>query len=256
MNFTHYSYKNNSTFYEGAAKLISKRAEEAIDRRDRFTIALSGGNTPKTLYELLSAPDYRTRINWKRVHVFWGDERYVPKDNPQSNYHMAFESLLSKVPLSENSIHPIPGPNESQSIEHAARLYEQTIRSFFHPGQTSTAIPVFDVVLLGMGDDGHTASLYPKSPALKERRKLVVAVHAPEYAPVKERVTITLPVLNSALNVLFLVSGESKRTVLQNVLSQMHRGQPSYPASMVKPAGNLFVLTDLHLESSEEEKDP
>ncbi len=245
MKFQTISFKNIQDIAEYAASFICDCAEESIRTRGYFTLVLSGGKTPKSLYELLSGPGYREKIDWVNVYVFWGDERYVPKDQPKSNYKMAFESILSKALLPEANVFPIPGPDVTESPEHASRLYEQTIHRFFDTHGEIKSFPSYDVILLGMGEDGHAASLYPGNPALGETIRWVRAVNAPDYAPVKQRVTLTLPVLNNAKNVLFLVSGVNKRDVLKKVIWEIKQGHPTLPASMIRPAGNLLLLNDI-----------
>ena len=250
MKFQTFSFKNIQDISEYAASFIRDRAEESIRNRGYFTLVLSGGKTPKPLYELLSSPRYREKINWENVYVFWSDERYVSKDQPSSNYKMALESILSKAPLPEANVFPIPGPDVTESPYHASKIYEQTIHRFFELHGEIINFPSYDVILLGMGEDGHTASLYPGNPALGETIRWVRAVNAPEYALVKQRITLTLPVLNSAMNVLFLVSGVNKRNVLKKVIWEIKQGSPTLPASMIRAAGNLFLLTDI-LEEDE-----
>ena len=250
MKFQTFSFKNIQDISEYAASFIRDRAEESIRNRGYFTLVLSGGKTPKPLYELLSGPRYREKINWENVYVFWSDERYVSKDQPSSNYKMALESILSKAPLPEANVFPIPGPDVTESPYHASKIYEQTIHRFFKLHGEIKNFPSYDVILLGMGEDGHTASLYPGNPALGETIRWVRSVNAPDYAPVKQRVTLTLPVLNSAKNVLFLISGVNKRDVLKKVIWEIKQGAPTFPASMIRPAGNLLLLTDI-LEEDE-----
>ena len=206
-----------------AAEATVRTINEAVQTNGSFSLALSGGNTPRTLYRLLSS-QFRHLIPWTKVHVFWGDERYVPLDDPHSNYHMARETLLDAVPCPTGNVHPMP--TELPDPDAAARDYEKMLKSYF-----SKDWPRFDLVLLGLGDEGHTASLFSGSPALEEKKRWVVAVKAPAEPPL--RLTLTLPALNHAANVYFLVTGSNKAQALHHILT----GPPdpgTYPASGVR----------------------
>jgi 6-phosphogluconolactonase len=215
------------------AELFTSEAQAAIVSRNRFSVALSGGSTPQALYARLASPEFSERIPWKAVHLFWGDERCVPPGHADSNYHMAFESLLTRLPIPAGNIHRIQG--ELPSPDAAAR-YEGELRAFF--GKE----PDFDLVLLGLGDDGHTASLFPGSPALSESVRWVVDVeHTTPPLPLVSRVTLTFGVLNAARRVVFLVSGAGKAKILAQVL----RGRLSLPAARIQPEhGELLWLVD------------
>jgi 6-phosphogluconolactonase len=252
-------FEDTKALVEDAASFISRKVVECIKARGYFTFVLSGGNTPKSLYSRLAQPHYSKTINWDRIFIFWGDERFVPKNDSSSNYRMAKEVLLSKVPIPEKNILPIPGPGETESSQNAASLYEARLRDFFtsnkmsgkKPGKTSDALPSFDVTLLGVGEDGHTASLYPGSPALEEKKRWVRAVAAPDYAPVKQRITLTLPVLNNSKNILFLVSGARKEKILNTLFNKQSEENASSPAALIKPSGDLYWYTDVHAEKAE-----
>jgi 6-phosphogluconolactonase len=214
-----------------AAEAAVRTINESVRSNGSFSIALSGGDTPRTLYRLLSTR-FRDQIPWKKVHVFWGDERYVSLADPQSNYRMARETLLDAVPCPAENVHPMP--TELPDPEVAAREYEKTLRSYF-----STDWPHFDLVLLGLGEEGHTASLFPGSPALKETQRWVVAVKAPAEPP--QRLTLTLPALTGAANIYFLVAGSNKAQALHHVLT----GSPdpkNYPASCIRRANGTVIL--------------
>jgi 6-phosphogluconolactonase len=200
------------TLARAAAEEITGLAESAIAAQGRFTIVLSGGSTPKPVYRLLAEAPYRDRILWDRVYVFWGDERHVPPDHPDSNFGMAHDELLSKVPLPPDNIHRVRA--EKTDAERAAREYEWTLRSAFNLDEGQ--VPRFDLVLLGLGADGHTASLFPGSDAVRERTRLVAAPWV--SAQSSFRITLTLPVLNRAACALFVVSGEEKAEALRSVL--------------------------------------
>jgi 6-phosphogluconolactonase len=223
--------------FEGAAELVASAASEAVADRGRFTIALSGGSTPKSLYTLL-ATNARTSLPWDRMYFFFGDERHVPPTDPESNYRMADEAMLSKIPVAPGNVFRVQA--ENPDAEAAAEAYEQTLRRFFalEAGQ----VPSFDLILLGMGPDGHTASLFPGTEALNEKSKLVVANWVEKLKT--HRITLTLPVLNAAQCVAFLVSGTDKAPVLKSVLEGDASGE-QYPAKLVRPAqGKLIWLLD------------
>lgn len=199
----------------------------------RFYVALAGGSTPRRLYELLASPQFQHRIPWDRLHVFWGDERMVPHDHPQSNYRVAYEALLKHVPIPPKNIHPV---RIDLSPEQAALLYGQELRS--HCGRR-WRLPLFDLILLGLGADGHTASLFPRALALEEKKRLVVT-HRPGGAE-PARVTLTLPVINQARRVFFLVAGKEKATALREAVE----GTGSLPAQKVASRrGQLLWLAD------------
>jgi 6-phosphogluconolactonase len=223
--------------FEAAAEETVLAANEAIAQRGRFTIALSGGSTPKSLFTLL-ASNARSSLNWERTFFFWGDERHVPPDNPDSNYLMAQETLLAKVPVPPANVFRVLA--ENPDADSAALSYEQTLRKFFalEPGQ----FPRFDLILLGMGPDGHTASLFPETAALQEKSRLVVANWVEKLKT--SRITLTLPVLNAARCVAFLVSGMDKAAVLRTVL-QSDAPAEQYPSKLVQPTdGKLIWFVD------------
>ncbi len=219
---------------EAAAVEATRVLREAVRERGVATLVLAGGSTPRRLYQRLSAEPWRSRIDWSSLAVYFGDERCVPPDDPASNYRMAREALLERVPIPERSIHRIAGELEPAA---AAARYEGVI------GRTvGEESPRFDLVLLGMGADGHTASLFPGRAALAETERLVVATTAP-VSPV-DRVTLTLPVLNGARAVLFLVQGEDKAPALRAV-AEAETLESTPPAGRVRPvAGELQWLVD------------
>jgi 6-phosphogluconolactonase len=223
--------------FEAAAEEVVRTANEAVAQRGRFTIALSGGSTPKNLYNLL-ATNARTALPWDRMFFFWGDERHVPPTDPESNYQMVEEAMLSKIPVAAGNVFRIKAENPDAAA--AAEDYEQTLKRFFalEPGQ----FPRFDLILLGMGPDGHTASLFPGTAALQEKSRLVVANWVEKMKT--HRITLTFPVLNAAQCVTFLVSGTDKATVLKAVLEEDVPAE-QYPAKLVKPSdGKLIWLID------------
>jgi 6-phosphogluconolactonase len=223
--------------FEAGAELIAHAAKEAVEERERFTIALSGGSTPRSLYNLL-ATNARTSLPWDRMFFFFGDERHVPPTDKDSNFRMANEAMLSKVPIPEVNIFRVPAENPDANA--AAEAYEQSLLKFFalEPGQ----VPVFDVILLGLGPDGHTASLFPGTVALQEKSRLVVANWVEKFNT--HRITFTLPLLNAARCVAFLVSGTDKAPALEAVLQSNAPGE-QYPAKLVHPTnGKLIWLVD------------
>src|SRR5579859_627873 len=223
--------------FSAAAEEVVRSAEEAVAARGRFTIALSGGSTPKNLFTLL-ATNARSTLPWDRMFFFWGDERHVPPTDPDSNYRMADEAMLSKIPVAAGNVFRIPTENPDASA--AAEAYEQTLRRFFQLGPG--AFPQFDLILLGMGPDGHTASLFPSTVALQEKSRLVVANWVEKLKA--SRITLTLPVLNAARCIAFLVSGTDKADALKAVLEGDASGE-QYPSKLVRPSdGRLIWLVD------------
>jgi 6-phosphogluconolactonase len=218
-----------------AAELVAEVATAAVAARGRFAMALSGGRTPEMLYELL-AGEYRPQMPWDATHLYFGDERCVPPTDPDSNYRMADRALLSRVPGLERRTHRIEG--ELGAAEAAAR-YDALLRGAFIDGATT-----FDLVLLGMGPDGHTASLFPGSPALEERQRWAVPTEAPPTMKTRQRVTLTYPVLDAGRIVLFLAAGADKRERLAAVLADTGRLDAPYPASRVTARERLVWLVD------------
>jgi 6-phosphogluconolactonase len=223
--------------FQAAAEEVVRAANQAVAQRGRFTIALSGGSTPKNLYTLL-ATNARTSLPWDRMNFFWSDERHVPPEDQESNYRMAEEAMLSKVPVAAGNVFRVPTENPDAAA--AAEAYEQTLRKFF--AVEAEQVPRFDLILLGMGPDGHTASLFPETTALRERSRLVVANWVEKLKT--SRITFTLPLLNAADCVAFLVSGTDKASVLHDVLEGNGPGE-QYPAKLVRPAdGKLIWFLD------------
>lgn len=237
-------HDTGQTLTRAAAEHVVRIAEGAVTRSGRFTIALAGGSTPKALYTLLGSPEYLPVIDWGRSHVFWGDERTVPPEHQDSNYHMAKLALLSFTSLPVDHIHRMRGEIDPQK---AADEYEQKLRKFFvGRGQVEDdndhLYPRFDLVLLGMGDDGHTASLFPNSAALGETERWVVAN---EVEKLKTwRITLTARAINAAAHVIFLVTGAQKAERLQEVLEGESKPE-ELPAQMIQPLhGDLLWLVD------------
>lgn len=222
---------------EAAAQAIAECAEAAVAARGRFMVALAGGSTPRTTYERLAQPPLRDRMPWDRTWIFFGDERGVTPDHPDSNYRMANEALLSKVPIPAKQIARIRG--EAEDPETAATEYGQRLSKVFECKRGG--LPRFDLILLGMGVDGHTGSLFPGSPVLKEVFRPVAAVYA-SAASIPQRFTFTLPVINTAARVMFLVAGGEKAKLLKAVLNEPIS---ALPAALVRPTnGRLTWLLD------------
>ena len=209
--------------------------ERARAQPQRFALCLSGGETPKRLYELLGAAPRRDRFPWERTHLFWGDERMVPHKDPRSNFHMAYEALVRYAPILAANIHAVP--TERISPAAAAAEYEATLKRFYGADKFDAGRPLFDLTLLGLGEDGHLASLFPGSPALAETNRWVVPVVGEREL---DRVTLTYPALASSAAVAFLVAGRLKREALERV----HAGDPSLPAARLRPAGELYWFAD------------
>jgi 6-phosphogluconolactonase len=223
--------------FQAAADELIRSTEESITARQRSTIALSGGSTPKGLYNLIAA-NASTALPWDRMFFFFGDERHVPPDNPESNFRMANESLFSKAPIPAANIFRVPAEDPDASA--VAQAYENTMRKFF--SLQTGEFPRFDLILLGMGPDGHTASLFPETPALQEKSRLVMANWVPKLKAY--RITLTLPVINVARRVVFLVSGTDKASALHEVLEGKEPGE-KYPSKLVSPdEGKLIWLVD------------
>ena len=218
-----------------AADYVVKVAQWSIASHGRFTFALSGGTTPKKLYGLLATEPYRSQIAWEKVAIFWSDERCVPPDDAESNYHLAQEVMLSQLTLSPTQIHRMPADEADRDA--AAEKYSLEMQRVF--GET---LPRFDLIQLGMGPEGHTASLFPHQPSLHEQQRLVIPVTVPKPPP--PRLTFTPPVLNAAQHVLFLVTGSEKADAVQAVLEGNY--QPDeYPAQIVQPSqGDITWMLD------------
>jgi 6-phosphogluconolactonase len=211
---------------------------EAVRQRGRFAVALSGGRTPERLYRLWAESERQNaRTPWEKVHLFWGDERYVPKDDPLSNYRMTREALIAQVPIPPANVHRVPGPEDFATPQAAAEAYEAELRRFF-----GSNVPAFDLQLLGLGVEGHTASLFPGSPALDEKTQWVMAVEAPAKPP--QRLTLTPVVLNQGRNTLFLVSGADKRQIVQALENESPSALSQYPAGRIRPAGSCVWFLD------------
>jgi 6-phosphogluconolactonase len=219
-----------------AAELFIKAASDSISARGRFRVALSGGSTPRRMYKLLATTALSGRVAWDRVDAFFGDERYLPSDDPDSNYRMTDEALLRHIPVAPGNIHRVR--TEISPPRAAAAAYEHEIRECFAEAQ---AVPQFDLIYLGIGTNGHTASLFPHSPALKEHSRLVLADWVPEVK--NWRISMSAPLLNRGRTVAFLVQGQEKAQVLRDILLGS-RDPERLPAQLIAPEGKLLWLTD------------
>jgi 6-phosphogluconolactonase len=223
----------STDLFQAAAAEFAELATDAVQKSGQFTVALSGGSTPKSLFQLLASGAF-PKLPWDKTYFFFGDERHVPPDHPDSNYRMANEAMLSKAPAA--NVFRVPA--EMKNADAAAGAYEQTLRNFFHLAPTE--FPRFDLILLGLGPDGHTASLFPGSTALTENRKLMVANWVEKFKTY--RLTFTFPVLNNAAHVMFLASGADKASILREVLENP---QADLPSQKVHPRnGRLVWIVD------------
>lgn len=211
--------------------LVLEKFHQAVAERHTFTLALSGGSTPKPLYEAMATQD----LPWDKIQVFWGDERYVPSDHPDSNEGMARKAWLNRVPLPAANIHAIPTDAADPAI--AAQRYEQHLQQVFQI--QSGDVPALDVILLGMGDDGHTASLFPHTEALEVRDRLITVGNKDGQL----RITFTVPLINQARCVIFMVAGASKQTALTQIFAP-DGDSATYPSRLIHPQGELWWLLD------------
>ncbi len=239
-------YRDSDEVALKAARRFARLADQYVVGCGRFTVALSGGSTPRAMNSLLAAPPFFDTVPWPSIFFFWGDERCVPPDHADSNYRMACETLLSKVPVPERNI--FRSPSEDRDHERAAAEYEATLRSFFLSvaPRTRTAplpnVPRFDLVLLGMGPDGHTASLFPDTTALHADDRLVVANYVDKLKA--HRITLTARTINNARNVTFMAAGEDKAEPLKQVLEGSYQPE-TYPSQLIRPQnGSLLWMVD------------
>ena len=222
---------------EQAAAHFIELSRTTIQKLGQFTVVLAGGSTPRGLYSLLASEDYQREVNWDKVHIFWGDERAVPPNHPDSNYLMAHQTLLDQVQLPAKNIHRIHGELDPKE---AANQYVLELTSFFAP--SPGGFPQFDLVLLGLGEDGHTASLFAGTKALLEKTRWVAENHVPKLN--EWRITLTPPIINASKNVMFLVSGERKAKALRGVHEGNQRAE-KFPAQMIQPmAGEIIWFID------------
>jgi 6-phosphogluconolactonase len=227
-------YPDLDALSHAAVEEVLRVAAESVAARGRCAIALSGSHTPARMYSLW-ATNYIAHTPWDKLHLFWSDERFVPQDDPRSNYRMARETLLARIPIPAANVHPIV--TTFSRPQQAADAYEKELRKFF-----GSSPPAFDVQLLGIGGEGHTASLFPGSPALEEKQRWVAAVRAPAEPP--DRLTLTPVVLNCGRNTFFLVAGENKREILAAIRAEADSALSQYPATRIRPSGPVLWFLD------------
>lgn len=233
-------YRDADELAAKAALAVARAAAESIRHRGRFTLVLAGGSTPRATYALLAAGEGENSVDWSRAFIFFGDERHVPHDDPRSNYRMASESLLSVAPITSEQVLPVR-TNLPTAAECAKDYAASLVRFFAQPPGT---MPIFDLILLGLGDDGHTASLFPHAEALAVDSTIATWSPPGELPPPVDRITLTYPALNAARQVMFLVSGENKAEAVRDVLAE-HAPREQRPAAGVRPeAGRLVWMVD------------
>jgi 6-phosphogluconolactonase len=225
------TFPDGEALARGAALWLKDRIATL---QGRIAIALSGGSTPRRLFQVMGS-QFEEEFPWERMHFFWGDERFVPHDDPESNFRMAYEALLSKAAVPPGNIHPVP--TEGIEPDEAARAYERELKGFYGAPKLQPNKLLFDVQFLGLGDDGHTASLIPGEPVLNERERWVAAV---SHGRPETRITLTYPPIESSRHIAFLVSGAAKRDILQKVRTQ----SAEVPAARLRPLGDLTFLAD------------
>lgn len=226
---------NASQLSERGADMFFRTARESVDLRGRFAVALSGGSTPRAMHKILAEEPYCSGISWDKVHIFWVDERCVPVSNPASNYGLAKQDFLDRISIPLGQIHPMPG---KILPEKGTVLYQRELEAFFKPEQGDQ--PLFDLIFLGVGKDGHTASLFPGQQVLEECEEWVAAVKGGD--PDVNRLTLTVPVLNNARQIVFLVSGKGKAPIVKSLFEN---SEPHLPAQKIQPIdGKLIWLLD------------
>ena len=234
-------FSDSEVMSREAARYVADVLVSAVQRQGYATLVFSGGSTPRRLYELLAAGQYAAAVPWPVVCVFWGDERCVPSEHSESNYKMAFDALLSNVPVLQGNIHRI---QTELGWQESARAYEDELRAFWenHGKDADCEAELFDMVLLGIGADGHTASLFPGSPSLDEDDCWVAAVEAPIGIGSRKRITLTLPLLNKARHVLFLVGGEDKKNIVDTIEKDGDVAAEHYPAARIHASEQLMLF--------------
>lgn len=235
-------YPNADELARSVAEQIVDLASSAVDQHGRFVLALAGGSTPRALYQRLASEDYRDRLPWDRMHVFLGDERYVPLDHPDSNFRMVREVLLDHVPVPESRIHPIP---TERAPADAARDYENTIRDVF--GVPEPEVPSFDLILLGIGADGHTASLFPETEAIDVDDRLVVENWVPQQDAM--RITFTVPLLHRARTIILMAAGEDKAEAVARAI-EAPRNLSETPSQCLRDAQGDVIMVLEHSAAS------
>jgi 6-phosphogluconolactonase len=230
-------FKDAEHLCRGLAEWITSLIEETLTRKEGFSLVLSGGNTPKNLHLLLASPPYKERINWKNIHVFWGDERAVPLDDERNNARMAFDTLLDKVDIPADQIHIM---DTSLTPEAAASQYQELLYEYF--GTDILPVRTFDLVLLGMGDDGHTLSLFPNTAVIHEEKSWATSFYL--KAQDMHRITLTKNIVNHADHIVFMISGKDKAHAVHEVL-EGEKNPDLYPSQVIVPTqGELHYFMD------------
>jgi 6-phosphogluconolactonase len=242
-----YTCTDSDDLARTSASYIASLAREAVSLRGRCTLMLSGGETPKATYRAMSSEDISERIPWEQILLFWGDERFVPHTDSASNYNMARQTLIDRVPVPEENIFPVP--TDQKNTAEAALLYQETMKQVFIEGDLDYSgrapFPILDLVLLGIGEDGHTVSIFDLSQDVPGETRWVIPSEAGPAHAVRERVSITMPLINSARNAVFLIAGQRKQQVLQKVIYRSEGAIPEIPAQLVQPRDNLVIMTDI-----------
>ena len=229
------------------AAAVVQSAREAVLEKGIFTLVLTGGKTVGPSYERLAQPPYSRQMKWDQTHFFWGDERFLPLKHTDSNKGMAYKLLLDKIPVPSENIHVIP--TDTPTAAMGAKNYETEIRRFFGLPPHTWELPSFDLLLLGMGTDGHVASLFPGTKTLSESDKMTAAVTYESSSPCVERITLTIPVINKAKKVFFLISGQGKYNIMKTIHSDPDTSMSLYPAARVKPEKSITWFVD-HADSA------
>jgi 6-phosphogluconolactonase len=230
-------FSNHRVLSSASAKYITALAKAEIKKKGYFTMAVSGGEAPVATYRLLA----KSKIDWKRTFIFWQDDRFVNYDDKDSNVKLVFESMITPAKIAYNMVFPVPAPEFSGTPEKAAKAYEIIIKKIFGRLQSAAATPRIDLIIAGVGPDGHTASLFPgDKKALGEKKKLVINVKAPDWAAVKERVTMTLPMINGCGTLLYIASEKGKEELIKEIL----KGVKKYPAALTKAKKEVVWFID------------
>jgi 6-phosphogluconolactonase len=234
-------FENLKVLSKKAAGLIMDMAKRSIRQKGYFTLAVSGGSDPVPTYKNLA----KSKIDWSRIFIFWQDDRYVSSRDEKSNFKLVYDAMLSKIKIPPQNVFMIPSPEEINPAAKSALCYEGILKNFFNDRNTK---PGFDLVIAGMGPDGHTSSLFPKDKkALNEKKRLIIAVKAPDYAPVRDRITMTLPFINNSKTVLYIIAGKGKGGIMKEILESPLKAKKKYPTAMVKAKENLIWMIDKNI---------
>lgn len=252
MRYQLFSYKNQKEMAIASARFLATMINGFISSGGEVKIVLSGGNTPKLTYGLMSKERIRENIDWKKVFFFWGDERYVPPTHRESNFRMTWNIFLSKLPDIRDNLFPIP--TYLDTPEECAVEYEKILKKFFMRREKVGGYPVFDIFLLGVGVDGHIASLFKNKDLEQKDKRWVIATEAPSKYKVRDRITMTLPVINNSRNCVVLISGDEKRNIVERIkgsISKSHelKSEEHIPVLSLKPSGDIYFFSSLSIES-------